>query len=116
MADLEAVELLTQAKERIFENGWGTGPEFIRDLNGDHKSLCLEDALGGRRGYYLSELSPDITKRAAGYVRSAVGCRCELYNWNDLQESAGVIFDALDAAILLAKESISVSEIYGFPR
>lgn len=105
MADLEAVELLTQAKERIMEHGWGQGPTTTRALAGDTESLCLEEALCGRRGAYVTDTQNPIIRRSAQYLQAAVIREHFLFVWNDKQRSANAVFDALDEAILRAKEA-----------
>lgn len=102
MADIEAVEVLTQAKERLFEYGWGTG-------SSDHRpdgSMCLEEACVGERGRYLSSHKgiPSLFGRVERYLSSALDDRMP-FCWNDDQESAGPGFDALDRAIEIAKEA-----------
>ncbi len=112
MPDIEAIEVLTQAKERIMEHGWGRGSSNTRDDFGDTESYCLEDALCRERGMFVTQRTPwePALARAADYVRQAIGWSnrpgVDLYQWNDgIAESANAVFTALDDAILIAKES-----------
>lgn len=103
MSDIEAIEVLTQAKERLFECGWGSGSMGERE---DVPSLCLEEALAGK-GFYIET---EVQIRAGRYVRRGLGLPTEggQYNvwvWNDCNETAGPVFDAIDCAIQIAKES-----------
>lgn len=121
MADLEAIEVLTQAKERLFEHGWVNRPFSTRSRE-QESMFCLEEALEGRNGcpVFVNEWSSRPVRRAAQYVQSVLGAwdypdylaeiiakrgrsQC-LFIWNDLQDSATPVFDVIDAAILLAKE------------
>lgn len=109
MPDFEAVEVLTQAKEKILDHGWGQNTAKWRRAHGDHESYCLEDALCGQRDSFVSTwkyLNPAVG-RAADYTRSVIALSPtrDLYEWNDARSSAGEVLDALDAAILVAKEA-----------
>jgi hypothetical protein len=108
MPDLEAVELLTQAKERLFKHGWA-------DYHTSTGPMCLEYAVSGEHGLYIDEVQenrPDlgpVFRRIDRYLREATGLgynpnNC-LFEWNDCQESAGPVFNVIDVAIALAKES-----------
>lgn len=114
MSDIEAVEILMQAKERLFECGWGQSTAAYRDAQGDTTSLCLEEALY-KRGYYVDCLpaySP--VRRCIRYLRAAAGREDgdqNIWVWNDSQTTATSVFDAIDAAILLAKEASTPVEI-----
>ena len=108
MPDIEAVEVLTQAKERLFDHGWG---QFnyqtpARELCGQ-ETYCLEEAIVGVHGVFVSAHGNVVQRRAARYVMSALGKDADscLFMWNDRQESAGPVFDALDRAIEIAKET-----------
>lgn len=106
--DLEAIEVLTQAKERIFEHGWGVGTIPRRDADPESKgTYCLEDGLCGRGKWVNCLRDGDPAKRAAKYVNEVVrNPHHELYIWNDCNaRSAGEVMDALDAAILVAKDT-----------
>lgn len=128
MADIEAVELLTQAKEKIMEHGWGRGVASARDMgispcpDMQPGTYCLEDALCGRdimlqwviRDHmdWYSHMPKAVLTRAAAYLREAIGSgeeallpSDELWYWNDRQKSAGPVLAAIDDAILLAKEA-----------
>lgn len=109
MPDFEAVEVLTQAKERIMEHGWGTGSTDARALHGDESSYCLEDALCGRDMYLKHLTDQGVWGRVDRYMRKALGGWTpsrDLYEWNDSHaKSADEVLDALDAAMLVAKEA-----------
>ena len=108
MGDIEAVEVLTQAKERLFECGWGKYTHRSRLDKGDTQSFCLEDSLVGERGCYTHSDEKNPRDRAARYLRQTLfgsNGQGSLWRWNDRQISAGPVLDALDAAILVAKES-----------
>jgi len=110
MADIEAVELLTQAKERLFENGWCAAPK-------GQQEMCLGEALSGKRGWWgdgceSESNSQNAHARANGFLREAIGfplpgpwAPSYVWSWNDRQKSAGPIFDAIDRAIEIAKEA-----------
>lgn len=108
MPDIEAVEVLQQAKERLFEHGWGIGTAWYRNWqDGDKESMCLEECLLNRRGgFLLTDTRSLPVKRAASYIASVVASGySELWMWNDQQTTASAVFDAIDQAISLAKES-----------
>lgn len=104
MADLEVVELLTQAKERIMEHGWGVGSYGARSHRGLCENYCLEEALCGRGKWVKLSHNP-VVQRSADYIQQVTRSPFELWMWNDVQPSAGVVLTALDDAILLAKEA-----------
>jgi hypothetical protein len=125
MADIEAIEVLTQAKERLFECGWAKCSKPSRP---NKPEVCLEEALlpPGFAHPFVSCLSRsdhahDPYRRAVHYVRAVLGSwnppdyiraattatpleRFNLFMWNDLQKSATPVFDVLDNAIMLAKD------------
>ena len=114
MPDIEAVEVLTTAKNLIMEHGWGRGVAENRtagmpndgmdEWRGPDGSYCLEDGLCGRRNFVWYG-GKDAWSRAALYLKDVVGWKGSLFTWNDKQTSASPIFAALDDAILLAKEA-----------
>ena len=61
----------------------------------------------GVRGMFVNVQGNSVQRRAAQYVLSALGKDADgcLFMWNDRQESAGPVFDALDRAIEIAKET-----------
>lgn len=104
MPDIEAVEVLQQAKERLFEHGWRRGSSILHPEPG----MCLEECLVGERGRYVHvSRTPTLVQRAAQYVKQVTGTADteDLWEFNDAQSSASPIFDALDGAMALAKES-----------
>lgn len=120
LPDIEAIEVLIQAKERLFEHGWGVGSWAFRettdDGGGGTGSLCLEEAIAGRH-CWLNFATEPAMHRAGAYVSEAVefpSCYWtpdgnvslhELYEWNDSRaRSVGEVMDALDRAIEIAKE------------
>src|ERR1017187_9383178 len=100
MPDYEAIEVLTQAKERIFDQGWGKGTTYTRELRDDWQSLCLEEGVCGQRGDYIPTHRECVTTRAGRYLKDVLHLsdKAELFLWNDRQESAGPVFDAIDDA------------------
>jgi hypothetical protein len=114
MADIEAIEVLTRAKERIMDHGWGRGNVVYRDMGhrdkGEYRTpgtYCLEDALCGR-GHFLSQFNPTEV-RVSNYLRRATGYAAQLWKWNDQQDSPTPVLNAIDDAILIAKEAQVVS-------
>lgn len=105
MADLEAIEVLTQAKERLFECGWRTGSAY----DNNYPKMCLEEALIGRRGVFVTQETSLPVKRAAHFAivasSDSMAQSMGLWYWNDRQTSADTVFSAIDDAILLAKEA-----------
>jgi hypothetical protein len=101
MPDIEAIEVLTQAKERLFENGWGTGGPLCYPE--DSTIICLEESVAGR-GHYIQESCSPAVGRAGNYLREVIDTSV-IWAWNDTQESASPVFDAIDNAIGVAKET-----------
>ncbi len=108
MSDIEAVEVLTQAKDRLFEYGWRKGAHYSKD---NKAQMCLEEAILGVPGQYVACSWNPLMKRASDYVRVAIGWEprkpgdLDLWEWNDGQMSAGPVFDLIDRAIEIAKEA-----------
>lgn len=102
MADIEAVEMLTQAKERLFDRGWCTSIGF------GGQEMCLGQALSGGRSWGSGQVG-SVRYRATGYLERAIGLpnteAMFVWSWNDRQKSAGPIFDAIDRAVEIAKDA-----------
>lgn len=105
MPDIEAIEVLQQAKDRIFDHGWGRGTAEWRAAEGDYESHCLEDALCGRRGAFVDDSLFLAVGRSADYLRTVLGVSRHLWLWNDQQKSATPVLNAIDEAIMVAKGS-----------
>lgn len=104
MADIEAIEVLTQAKERLFEQGWRNfADERVAE------EICLGQALAGHDGWYCMSERTDATGRSNKYLEQAIGLPNKdasyIWSWNDCQASAGPVFDAIYRAIEIAKEA-----------